>query len=125
MCITALILFISTTVLAGNYMSESDIAATNSGNGAGKKVYWLQSDCVSASSEVCYDTTGKPADTHAVVGDKLVLDSALQSAKDTKTASDAASRQALVDELKDVASANSVATLRAKVEKIVEYLGIE
>ena len=120
-----ILLLISTIAFAGNYVSESDIAATNAGNGAGKKVYWKQSDCVAASGEICHDTTDKPADTHVVVGGKLVLDPALEAAKTAKEASDAAARQALVDELKDVASANSVATLRAKVEKIVEYLGIE
>jgi len=61
-----LILMFSALAFAGSFMSESDMAKTAAGNGAGLINYVNKDDCERVSREICYDTTNAPATVYVL-----------------------------------------------------------
>jgi hypothetical protein len=125
-------MFITVPVFAGNYMSETDLSKTFSGDGAGLSVYTSKSGCERVSQQRCFDTTDKPADVYKLVDGELVLDSAAELIKNNeikrlKAVAElgALKKKAAITKLKGASTANSVASLREQVQAIKDYLGIE
>ena len=126
-----LILLFSVSVFAQdvvtNYVTPDAIDKIHNGE-SGYSVYRKKNEC----GNDCVNISDKDPETHVIVGGVLVEDAGLVAAKaakiQAKQDSQAADKQKRDDAkliLDDLPSANSIVALRAQVQAIKDYLGIE